>query len=102
MLTVATVAMGAVFASAEVSAVAFCGQHGQRGASGIALAAIAAGSAVSGLVYGAREHQRASLDRFRRQALVFAVLPVALLGAVNVPLLVAAGVRARHRHRARR
>ena len=40
MLTVATVAMGAVFASAEVSAVAFCGQHGARGASGVALAAI--------------------------------------------------------------
>ncbi len=91
MLTVATVAMGAVFASAEVSAVAFCGQHGHRGASGIALAAIAAGSAVSGLIYGAREHRTGSLVRFRRQALVFAVLPVALLGAVNVPLLVVAG-----------
>ncbi len=91
MLTVATVAMGAVFASAEVSAVAFCGQHGHRGASGIALAAIAAGSAVSGLVYGARDHGADTLVRFRRQALVFAVLPLALVAAVNVPLLVAAG-----------
>lgn len=90
MLTVATVAMGAVFASAEVSAVAFCGQHGSRGASGIALAAIAAGSAVAGLVYGARDHRGSTLDRLRRQALVFAVLPVSLLAAVNVPLLVAA------------
>ncbi len=91
MLTVATMAMGAVFASAEVSAVAFCGQHGHRGASGFALAAIAAGSAVSGLIYGARERAGDILHRLRRQALVFAVLPVALLAAVNVPLLVIAG-----------
>lgn len=90
VLTVATVAMGAVFASAEVSAVAFCGQHGARGASGVALAAIAAGSAAAGLVYGAREHRGDVLDRLRRQALVFAVLPVVLLAAVNVPLLVVA------------
>jgi MFS family permease len=90
MLTIATVAMGAVFASAEVSAVAFCGQHGSRGASGFALAAIAAGSAVSGLVYGAREHPGAAHDRLRRQALLFAVLPVVLFAAVNVPMLVVA------------
>jgi MFS family permease len=90
MLTVTTMAMGAVFASAEVSAVAFCGQHGQRGASGVALAAIAAGSAVSGLLYGARERAGDTLGRLRRQMLLFAVLPVVLLAAVNVPVLVVA------------
>ena len=52
MLT--TLPIGAVFASAELSAVAFCGQHGHRGLSGVALAAIAGASAVSGLFYGAR------------------------------------------------
>jgi MFS family permease len=90
MLTAATAAMGAVFASAEVSAVAFCGQHGQRGFSGVALAAMAAGSAVAGLLYGGREHGAPILLRLRRQALVFAVLPAALLTAVDLPLLVAA------------
>ena len=100
MLTVATVAMGAVFASAEVSAVAFCGQHGSRGASGLALAAIAAGSAVAGLVYGAREHRGDALDRLRRQAVVFARAPVALLAAVNVPVLVVAAFVVGIGHRA--
>ncbi len=90
MLTLTTVAMGAVFASAEVSAVAFCGQHGARGASGVALAAIAAGSAASGLIYGAREHLGDLAGRLRRQALLFAVLPAVLLAAVNVPVLVVA------------
>ena len=41
LLTVATLPMGAVFASAEVSAVAYCGQQGHRALSGAALAAIA-------------------------------------------------------------
>ena len=91
LLTVATVGMGVIFASAEVSAVAFCGQHGQRGASGVALAAIAAGSAIAGTVYGAREHTGDMVARFRRQALVFGALPLVYLLVVNVPLLVAAG-----------
>ena len=41
-------AMGVVFSSAEVTMVAFCGQHGHRGLSGAPLAAFAFGSAVAG------------------------------------------------------
>src|SRR5262249_485172 len=49
----ATIGMGAVYASAEVSIVAFCGQHGHRSLSGVVLAAAAAGSCLAGFAYGA-------------------------------------------------
>jgi MFS family permease len=90
VLTLATVGMGAVFASAEVSMVAFCGQHGDRGLSGVALAAIAVGSAISGLVYGAIEWRDTLIHRFRVQAVVFALLPFVLFTAIDVPVLVIA------------
>ncbi len=91
VLTLATVGMGAVFASAEVSMVAYCGQHGHRPLSGVVLAAIAAGSGVSGLFYGAFEWRSQILPRFRLQSIVFAILPFALLAAVNVPVLAVCG-----------
>jgi MFS family permease len=79
--------MGAVFASAEVAMVAFCGQHGQRSLSGLVLACMAGGSAVSGLLYGVVEWRAGLLTRFRTQALIFAALPVVLLAAFAVPVL---------------
>jgi MFS family permease len=89
-LTAASIAMGAVFASAEVSMVAFCGQHDHRALSGVVLAAIAVGSAASGLVYGAIGWHTSVLRRFRLQSIGFAVLPASLLVATNVPLLAVA------------
>jgi MFS family permease len=91
VLTIATVAMGATFASAEVSMVAYCGQHGHRGLSGVVLAGIALGSGVSGLAYGAIGWRSDLLTRFRAQAIVFALLPFVLFATVNVPVLAAAG-----------
>jgi MFS family permease len=90
VLTLATVAMGAVFASAEVSMVAYCGQHGHRSLSGVVLAAMAGGSGVAGLFYGAVDWRRDALHRFRIHAVVFAVLPFALFAATNVWVLAAA------------
>jgi MFS family permease len=89
LLTVAAIAMGAVFASAEVTMVAFCGQHGQTRWAGAVLACLAFGSAVSGFLYGARPRRGPVLVRFRQQALIFAVLPLVFLAAVNVPLVAA-------------
>jgi MFS family permease len=86
-LTLASVAMGAVFASAEVSMVAYCGQHGHRPLSGLVLAAIAIGSATSGFLYGAVGWRAGVLQRFRLQAVGFAVLPVVLLAATSIPVL---------------
>jgi MFS family permease len=89
LLTVFSGAMGMIFASAEVTIVAFCGQHGQRGVSGAVLASLAFGSAVAGFAYGARAWHLPLLDRFRLQALVFGLLPLLFLAAVNVGLLAA-------------
>ena len=91
LLTVTAIGMGALFASAEVAMVAFCGQHGHRGASGAVLAAIALGSGISGFSYGARHRSAPLLTRFRLQALIFAVLPAVLFVASNVATLAVCG-----------
>jgi MFS family permease len=89
VLSLASIGMGALFASAEVSMVAFCGQHGQRPWSGFVLACIATGSGVAGVVYGALDWRSSVLHRFRVQSVVFAVLPAVLFIATNVPVLAA-------------
>lgn len=87
LLVLAAAGMGAVFASAEVTMVAFCGQHGSTGLAGLALASLAFGSGVSGFVYGSRPRAGSVLDRFRRNAIAFALLPLLFLAAVNIPVL---------------
>lgn len=87
MLILTAVAMGSIFASAEVTIVAFCGQHGHRSLSGAVLACFAFGSATSGLLYGARQWHAGVLQRFRLQALIFGALPVLFLAAPNVGVL---------------
>jgi MFS family permease len=51
---------------------------------------MALGSGVAGLVYGAITWKADVLDRYRVQAILFAILPAALLPAVSVPLLAVA------------
>ena len=87
LLVLAAVGMGAVFASAEVTMVAFCSQHGATGLAGVVLACLAFGSGVAGFGYGSRTRAGNVLGRFRRQSLVFAVLPLLFLAAVNIPVL---------------
>ena len=86
-MTLAAVFMGAVFASAEVAMIAYCGQHNRTGASGLVIACLALGSGVSGFFYGARTWRATLRRRFLVQALIFAGLPVLFLAAVNVPTL---------------
>jgi MFS family permease len=82
-------AMGAIFASAEVAMVAFCGQHGEQSLTGPVLAAMAVGSGLAGLWYGSRTWARPLLDRLRIQAVAFGVVPWVFLAAVNVGTLAA-------------
>lgn len=89
LVTLVAAAMGAIFASAEVTMVAFCGQHGERPLSGAVLAAFAGGSATAGFLYGSRTRARPVLDRFRLQAVFFGVLPALFLVAWNVGVLAA-------------
>jgi MFS family permease len=79
--------MGAVFGGAEVTMVAFCGQHGQRGDSGWVIACFAAGSMVAGIGYGARHWNSPLLRRFVCSAVIFGVLPLLYLAASSVPVL---------------
>jgi MFS family permease len=87
LLILAAAAMGALFASAEVTMVAFCGQHGERAASGAVLACMALGSGVAGFAYGARHWRTDVLERYRLHALIFAVLPFVFLAATSVVVL---------------
>lgn len=92
LLVLAAAGMGAMFASAEVTMVAFCGQHHHRSLSGLALAGFAFGSGIAGFVYGSRHRSDSLARRFRRQALVFALLPLLFLLAGNVAALIGAAV----------
>lgn len=76
---------GAVFGGAEVTMVAFCGQHGQRADSGWVIACFAAGSMVAGIGYGARHWRTPLLRRFVGSAVVFGLLPLLYLAATSVP-----------------
>ena len=58
LLVLVAAAMGVALAGAEVTIVAFCGEHGRRGLSGAVLAAFAGGSALAGFLYGARTWRR--------------------------------------------
>jgi MFS family permease len=76
--------LGAVFGSAEVTIVAYCGQHGQQAHSGFVLAAFAFGSGLAGLIYGSRNWQASPLRRFVVSASLFGLLPVLYFAATGV------------------
>ncbi len=87
LVTLSAAAMGALFASVEVTIIAFCGQHGHRALSGAVVACFALGSGVAGFAYGARHRPGPVLRRFRFQASVLGVLPAIFLAAPNVAVL---------------
>ena len=89
LITVEMAFMGAVFGSAEVVMVAFCGQHGSRASAGWVVACFALGSGVAGLGYGARHWKAPLLRRFVRSALVFGVLPLLYFVPTSIPALAA-------------
>ncbi|WP_307858068.1 MFS transporter [Cellulomonas fulva] len=64
VLIVVFLAMGTIFGATDVSTVAFAEESGQKSAAGFILAVFAAGSLVSGLLYGARHWVRPLWVRF--------------------------------------
>jgi len=74
------VALGAVFGTAEVAAVAFAEAQGSKASASLVLAAYAAGSLITGLVFGALQPGM----RLANQLL----LAIALAAATTLPLLV--------------
>ncbi len=85
-LTVVALPLGAAVGVIEVAAPAFAGERGDAAAGGIALAALAAGSLLAGLVYGARSWPGAAGTRY--------VVLVGALAITLVPLPLAASLGA--------
>jgi MFS family permease len=86
LLSAVFFAMGGVFGAIDTVTVAFAEEHGSKPAAGLLLAAVAAGSATSGLWYGSR-HWKASLRaRFVTGLSLFVVglIPVVVMGAIPV------------------
>ncbi|CAN7283003.1 MFS transporter [Bosea sp. LjRoot90] len=74
------VALGAVFGTAEVTAVAFAEAQGNKAAASLALAAYAAGSFITGLIFGAL--------RLRLPLATQLLLSIGLAAATTLPLLI--------------
>jgi len=74
------VALGMVFGTAEVTAVAFAEAQGNKAAASLALAAYAAGSFITGLVFGAL--------RLRLALTTQLLLAIGLAAATTLPLLI--------------
>ncbi|MCP4563269.1 MAG: MFS transporter [Bosea sp.] len=74
------VALGAVFGTAEVTAVAFAEAQGNKAAASLALAAYAAGSFITGLVFGAL--------RLRLALTTQLLLAIGLAAMTTLPLLI--------------
>jgi MFS family permease len=87
LITVVMVFMGAVFGSAEVVMVAFCGQHGQRASAGWVVACFAGGSGLAGLLYGGRHWKAPLARRFVISALIFGLLPFLYFAATSTTTL---------------
>jgi predicted MFS family arabinose efflux permease len=87
LMVVASLGVGAVFGSYEVTVVAFSQDAGQSGASGLILGLWAAGSMLGGLLFGSRQW---AMDLPRQVFLLTGILAIALLPAPlvrTVPVL---------------
>jgi MFS family permease len=63
-LLLGAVALGAVLGGLDVTVPAFAGEHGRAEAAGVALSALAVGSAIGGLLYGGRAWARAPAEQY--------------------------------------
>jgi MFS family permease len=88
-VTVAYLAVGAVFGAMDVVVVAFAEHEGAPALAGLALAVYAGGSLVAGLVYGVVRLPGTLAARFVGSALFFGLAAQALLLTRSLPLLVA-------------
>jgi predicted MFS family arabinose efflux permease len=85
-LTVVSVALGSMFAAAEVGTVAFSGEHRARAYAGVLLALWALGSLIAGLVSGNLRWRRPAVFRVQVGSVVLGLvmLPMAFVGSMPV------------------
>ncbi|MDQ1512936.1 MAG: hypothetical protein QOC59_778 [Microbacteriaceae bacterium] len=83
-LTVVSVALGSMFAAAEVGTVAFSGEHHAKSYAGVLLALWALGSLIAGLVTGNLRWRRPAVFRVQVGCAVLALvmLPMAFVGSM--------------------
>lgn len=84
IIAITLAAIGALFGTAEVTAIAFAEEQGQKAAAGIALASYAAGSLIVGLVFGALKLQMPLAKQF--------LLAISLAMLTTLPLLIVDGI----------
>ncbi len=87
ILTIALLAIGMIFGTAEVTVIAMTKDLGQPAAASFVLGGYAAGSLVVGLVFGAMKLKAPPSRQFTVAIAVAAVTTVPLLFATNVPVL---------------
>ncbi|MEP7453218.1 MFS transporter [Phyllobacterium sp. SB3] len=84
IIAVTLAAIGALFGTAEVTAIAFAEEQGQKAAAGIALASYAAGSLIVGLIFGALKLRMPLAKQF--------LLAISLAMLTTLPLLIVTGI----------
>jgi MFS family permease len=90
VVAVTYLAVGVVFGAMDVVVVGFADAEGQPAAAGVALAVYAAGSLVSGLVYGVLRLPGSLVARFLVCAVLFGAAAQSLLAVGSLPWLVPA------------
>lgn len=90
LLVVVFIAVGGIFGTMDLAAVAFTQEHGHRGLAGIVLAGFALGSLLAGVGYGA-VHWKAPIGvRFQRAVIGLALGTVPILLAPNIAVFTVA------------
>lgn len=86
-LALAFAAMGSIFGTAEVTAVAFAEAHGEKAAASLVLASYAAGSMIAGLVFGTLTLRLPLARQFVLAIMLAAVMTWPLLLVDSIPTL---------------
>ncbi|SDO06755.1 MFS transporter [Phyllobacterium sp. OV277] len=81
------IAIGAIFGTAEVTAIAFAEEHGQKAAASIVLASYAAGSLIVGLVFGTLKFKQSLQAQFLYAITLAMLTTLPLLFVTNIPAL---------------
>lgn len=84
VVVLAMIAVGAIFGTAEITAVAFAEAQGQKAMASVALAVYAAGSLIVGLVFGTLRLKASLATQF--------LAAIALAAATTLPLLAVTGL----------
>ena len=86
-VALAFAAMGSIFGTAEVTAVAFAEAHGEKAAASLVLAAYAAGSMIAGLVFGTLTITLPLARQFFAAIMLAAAMTWPLLMVDSIPML---------------